>query len=183
VERAPPARAVKVAVNPSLYLYLSPLLHFLSLRGYEVRTERVRLGDLPPLRPLKPLLALLPPLARAGERVVRLEVEVAAPADRMRRLAERAAELAHGLLLAYASARGRAEELEAGRWLRAWRSEVSGSVPLVQPRAPRARPSFTGALRSVIQEVAGSLRAGAKPVELAKPEIYTKRMRGGGAGG
>ena len=137
MERSPPGRAVKVAVNPSLYLRLSPFLHFLSLRGYEVRTERVRLRDLPPLRPLKPLLALLPPLARAGERVVRLEVEVAAPADRLRRLAARA-ELAHGLLLAHASARGRAEELDAGRWLRAWRSEVSSSVPLVQPRAPRA---------------------------------------------
>ena len=159
MERFPPARAVKVAVNPSLYLYLSPFLHFLSLRGYEVRAERVRLRDLPPLRPLKPLLALLPPLARAGGKVVRLEVEVAPPADRLRRLAARA-ELAHGLLLAYASARGRAEELDAGRWLRAWRSEVSGSVPLVlQPRARRARPSFTGALRSVVQEVADSLRA------------------------
>jgi hypothetical protein len=165
VERAPapPARAVKVAVNPSLYLYLylSPFLHFLSLRGYEVRTERVRLRDLWPLRPLKPLLALLPPLARAGEKVVRLEVEVAAPADRLRRLAERAAELAHGLLLARALARGRAEELDAGRWLRAWRSEVNGSAPLIHPllRARRARPSFTGALRSVIQEAVGSLRA------------------------
>jgi hypothetical protein len=176
VERAPPARAVKVAVNPSLYLYLSPFLHFLSLCGYEVKLRVVRLRDLPPLKQLKPLLALLPPLARAGERVVRLELEVAVPADRLRRLAARA-KLAHGLLLALASARA----LGAGRWLRAWRSEVSGSVPLVHPRA--RRPSFTGALRSVIQEVADSLRAGAKPAELAKPEIYSKRMRGGGAGG
>ena len=144
-------RAVNVAVNPSLYPYLSPFLYSLSLRGYEVKIERVRLRDLRPLRPLKPLLALLPPLARAGEKVVRLEVEVAAPADRLRRLAERSAELA----------RGRAEELEAGRWLRAWRSEVSGSAPLIHSllRAPRARPSFTGALRSVIQEAVGSLRA------------------------
>jgi hypothetical protein len=159
VERAPPARAVKVAVNPSLYPYLSPFLHFLSLRGYEAKIERVRLRDLWPLRPLKPLLALLPPLARAGEKVVRLEVEVAAPADRLRRLAERAAELAHGLLLARALARGRAEELDAGRWLRAWRSEVSGSVPLVQPRARRARSPWSWRNRS------------------------SKRVRGGGAGG
>jgi hypothetical protein len=71
-------RAVNVAVNPSLYPYLSPFLYSLSLRGYEVKIERVRLRDLWPLRPLKPLLALLPPrlAVKAGGRVVRLELEV-----------------------------------------------------------------------------------------------------------
>jgi hypothetical protein len=168
-------RAVNVAVNPSLYPYLSPFLHFLSLRGYEVKIERVRLRDLWPLRPLKPLLALLPPLARAGEKVVRLEVEVAVPADRLRRLAW-SAELARGLLLARALARGRAKELEAGRWLRAWRSEVNGSAPLIHPllRAPRATQLHRRPPLGHPRGCRLATRVEVKPVELAKPEIYSK---------
>jgi len=65
--------SVKIPVNPSLLPSLSPLLYRLVLRGYVARLRIVRLHD---LQPLKPLLALLPPLARAGGKVVRIELEV-----------------------------------------------------------------------------------------------------------
>jgi hypothetical protein len=65
--------SVKIPVNPSLLPSLPRVLHRLVLRGFVVKLRVVRLGD---LRPVRPLLALLPPLARAGGRVVRLELEV-----------------------------------------------------------------------------------------------------------
>jgi hypothetical protein len=67
--------SVKIPVNPSLLPSLPPALHRLALRGFAVKLKIVRLGDLPPLRPLS---ALLPArwAVRAGGRVVRLELEV-----------------------------------------------------------------------------------------------------------
>jgi hypothetical protein len=70
---------VKIPVNPSLLPSSASLACKLAReRGCEVKLRVVRLGDLPPLRQLS---ALLPPrlralAAKAGGRVVRLELEV-----------------------------------------------------------------------------------------------------------
>jgi hypothetical protein len=74
--------SVKIPVNPSLLPSSASLAYKLaSERGCEVKLRVVRLRD---LWPLKQLLALLPPrlVAKAGGKVVRLELEVSRPFSR-----------------------------------------------------------------------------------------------------